>query len=73
MLTPFAETENAFFVMPAWIAGIQARKDASGDIHVNLDSSTPCWNDEIDRDLLEVTELIPLVFSSEDEKGARHG
>ena len=33
------------FVMPAWIAGIQARKDASGDIHVNLDSSPPCWND----------------------------
>jgi hypothetical protein len=36
------------FVMPAWIAGIQARKDASGDIHVNLDSSTPRWNDAIE-------------------------
>jgi hypothetical protein len=24
------------------------RKDASGDIHVDLDSSTPCWNDGID-------------------------
>ena len=36
------------FVMPAWIAGIQVRKDASGDIHVNLDSSTPCWNDVIE-------------------------
>ena len=36
------------FVMPAWIAGIQVRKDACGDIHVNLDSSTPCWNDAID-------------------------
>jgi hypothetical protein len=23
--------------MPAWTAGIQVRKDASGDIHVNLD------------------------------------
>jgi hypothetical protein len=22
------------FVMPAWIAGIQARMDASGDVHV---------------------------------------
>ena len=22
-------------------------KDASGDIHVKLDSSTPCWNDAI--------------------------
>ena len=34
------------FVMLAWIAGIQARKDAYGDIRVNLDSSTPCWNDD---------------------------
>jgi hypothetical protein len=40
-----AENENTSFVMPAWIAGIQFRKDASGDIPVNLDSSTPCWND----------------------------
>jgi hypothetical protein len=24
------------FVMPAWIAGIQVRTDASGDFHVNL-------------------------------------
>jgi len=31
--------------MPAWIAGIQVCKDASGNIHVNLDSGTPCWND----------------------------
>ena len=36
------------FVMPAGIAGIQIRKDASGNIHVNLDSSTPCWNDVIE-------------------------
>ena len=34
--------------MPAWIAGIQIRKDAFGDIPVNLDSSTPCWNDAIE-------------------------
>ena len=36
-------------VMPAWIAGVQVRMDASGDIHVKLDSSTPCWNDPIER------------------------
>jgi hypothetical protein len=35
-------------VMPAWMAGIQARKDASGNIHLGLDSRTPCWNDTID-------------------------
>jgi hypothetical protein len=40
-------------VMPAWIAGIQVRKDASGDVHVNLDSSTPCWNDGVEGLALE--------------------
>jgi hypothetical protein len=28
-----------FIVMPAWIAGIQVRMDASGNIHVSLGSS----------------------------------
>jgi hypothetical protein len=37
------------FVIPAWMAGTQARKDACGDIHVSLmDSSTPCWNNAIE-------------------------
>jgi len=40
--------EKAAFVMPAWIAGIQIRKDASGDIHDDLGSSPPCWNGGID-------------------------
>jgi hypothetical protein len=39
-------------------AGMDGRhpgaQDASGDIHVGLDSSTPCWNDVI-KDL-ELTE-----------------
>ena len=47
------------FVMPAWIAGIQVLKDASGYIRVNLDSSTPCWNDVIEGLLLELTETAP--------------
>ena len=46
------------FVMPAWIAGSQVLQDASGNIHVNLDSSTPCWNDVIDG-LLRLTEVPP--------------
>jgi len=44
-LTLPKDDENAAFVMPAGIAGIQVRTDASGDIRVNLDFSTPCWND----------------------------
>jgi hypothetical protein len=49
--------------MPAWIAGIQLRKDASGDIRVNLDSSTPCRNDAIEGALLEATEVpLPTYF-----------
>ena len=53
--------------MPAWIAGIhQVRKDASGDIRGDLDSSTPCWNDTIeeftktDNSTLEVVLEIDL-------------
>ena len=47
-LTLAHRDEKPGFVMPAWIAGIQARKDAPGDVHVNLDSSPPCWNDGIE-------------------------
>jgi len=49
--------------MPAWIDGIQIRKDASGNVHVNLDSSTPCWNDATEEALLEVTEVPLPVFT----------
>jgi hypothetical protein len=57
ILGSLAEHEKwKFFVMPAWIAGIQVRKHASGDIHVSLDSSTPCWNDAIEGVLHELTE-----------------
>jgi hypothetical protein len=54
-----AENENTDRVMPAWIAGIQIRKDASGNIRVNLDSITPCWNETIEGPLLKVTEVPP--------------
>jgi hypothetical protein len=53
------------FVMQVWIAGIQVRKDASGNIHVSLDSSTPCWNDVIEATLLEVTEVPLHLFSKQ--------
>jgi hypothetical protein len=42
--------------MPARIAGIQGRKDASDDIHVGLDSSAPCWNDAIERLCFKLSE-----------------
>jgi hypothetical protein len=51
--------------MPAWIAGIQVRKDASGNIHFNLDSSTPCWNDAIEVFYLNPQECLRFVFSKE--------
>jgi hypothetical protein len=55
-------------VMPAWMAGIQFRKDASGDIHVNLDSSPPCWNDATEGVLLKLTEALPrLIFQGAHE------
>ena len=51
--------------MPAWIAGIQVRKDAYEDIHVNLDSSTPCWNDSMRGLCLTSPKFLHLVFSEE--------
>ena len=57
MILPYPKsTKMEIFVMPARMAGIQVRKDASGDIHVNLDSSTPCWNDAIEGVLLKLTK-----------------
>ena len=53
--------------MPAE-AGIQVPMDGFRDIHVDLDSSSPCWNDEL-RALLEVTGVFPAVFSKENTKG----
>jgi hypothetical protein len=43
--------------------GSQGR--ASGDVHVNLDSSTPCWNDAIEGALLKLTGPLRPVFSKE--------
>ena len=57
-----AENENTDRVMPAWIAGIQVRKDSPGNIRVNLDSSTPCWNDAIEGPLLKVTEVLSASY-----------
>ena len=57
-------------VMPAWIAGIQVRKDAFGDVHVDLDSSTPCRNDVMG--LLELTEAhTPPILKGENLTGLR--
>ena len=54
--------------MPAWIAGIQIRKDAFGDIRVNLDSSTPCWNDAVERSSLNSPKPACPIFSKKKAK-----
>jgi len=48
--------------MPGMEAGIQFRRDASGNVHVNLDSNTPCWNDAIG-ERLELIQALPTLFS----------
>jgi hypothetical protein len=55
--------KEQIFVMPASrLAGY------SGDIHVNLDSSTPCWNDAIEA-LLKLTDTSsPRIFKGGHEK-----
>ena len=62
------EHEMQIIVMPAWIAGIQVRKDASGNIHVNLDSSTPCWNDATEGVLHKLTEALHRYFRRRHEE-----
>ena len=63
--------KTQILVMPAWIAGIQVRTDASEDIHVSLDSSTPCWNDAIGGVLHELTEAPPSLFWKKRTKARR--
>jgi len=63
------ESEKSDVVMPARIAGIQARTDASGNIHVSLDSSAPCWNDATETTLLKLTKSELTLFC---KKRAKH-
>jgi hypothetical protein len=62
-LRSLTENKNVDLVMPAWIAGIQFRKEASEDIRVDLDSSTPCWNDAIGGALLNDRSPSSLIFT----------
>ena len=55
--------------MPAWVAGIQVCMDASGDVHVGLDSSPPCWNDGIGGLFFNRVKLTH--FSKESTKNAK--
>ena len=57
-----AEHDTEFSVIPARIAGSQTRRDASEDIHVNLDSSNPCWKDEIADFVHKSTEAFLAEF-----------
>ena len=57
------------FVVPAWIAGIQAAGMPPENIYMNLGSSTPCWNDAIGGVLLEPTEAhSSLIFKGEHQE-----
>jgi hypothetical protein len=56
--------KRQIFVMPAWIAGIQGRRMRPENIHVNLDSSTPCRNHGIEV-LRELIKAFRPVFSKE--------
>ena len=64
-------------VMPARIAGIQARTDVSGSIRVSLNSSAPCWNDATKMTLLKLakSELTPIFEEAREVYSAprRHG
>jgi hypothetical protein len=50
-------------------AGMDCRhpgsQEASGDIHVNLGSSTPCWSDDIEGPLALTESLQHRIFNEE--------
>jgi len=48
MLRSPTEHENGDFRHAGMDCRHPGSQDASGDIHVSLDSSTPCWNDTIE-------------------------
>jgi hypothetical protein len=50
-LTSSSDNKNSDFRHAGTEAGIQVPMDGFRDIHVDLDSSSPCWNDSIERDL----------------------
>src|SRR5215471_14975471 len=64
------ESEKSDVVMPVRIAGIQARTDASGNIHVSLDSSAPCWNDATETTLPKLTKSELTLICKEAAKHA---
>jgi hypothetical protein len=59
--------------VPAWTAGIQTRTDASGDIHVNLDSSTQGWNDAFESFCFDTDQRFSTAtkFSMEHKEGTK--
>jgi len=54
-------------VIPAWRAGIQVRMDATGDIRVGLDSSSPCWNDALAASASIQQRLSGCIFKRDTE------
>jgi hypothetical protein len=59
------ENKNADSVMPAWIAGIQARKDASGNIHVNLIPALHAGMTQLSGPCFKMSETPLATFSKE--------
>ena len=49
--------------------GLQGR--VRGNIHVNLDSSTPCWNDAIEGFCFKLIEVPPPGIFKEGHEGVR--
>jgi hypothetical protein len=61
-------------VMSASLAGIEAREDASGYIHVNLGPGSPCRDDESCNVHVTHTHLVAIVLHpSQIFKGDREG
>ena len=67
------EHENADLRHAGMDSRYQIRTDASGNIHVNLDSSTPCWNNAIEGFCFKLTEAPPARIFKGDTEFAESG
>jgi hypothetical protein len=56
-------------VLPAWIAGIQVRKDASGNIHVTWILALHAGMTILKRSAFKLAEATPPAFSKESREG----
>jgi hypothetical protein len=69
ILRSLSEHENRVFRHTSMDFRHPGSQDASGDIRVSLDSSTPCWNDTIEEFTKTDRGVLHLSYFSKENLG----